>query len=262
MLKSQKMTLAVLIQMAFVSASYASEQSESKGFAEDSTATLTIRNGWIHREKLDKDVKDLHNQNSWAQGFIGSYESGFTQGVVGFGIGAVGDFAFKLGDNKYSGNDMLPHHSKDGKPGKGKAYDQWSRGGASVKARISNTTIRYGRQLSELPVLQSNTKARLLPEYYTGTSLVSREIKGLEISLAHYTKDQFSDQIATDQNHLRRAVVYGAKYKVNDQLNVAYFGADLKEAFDRHYVNLNYTHPLDQDSALTVDFSGTPLTDC
>ena len=249
MLKSKKLTLAVLIPMACMSVSYASEQSEAKGFVEDSTATLTIRNGWIYRDKKDPGV---HDQSSWAQGFIANYESGFTPGVVGFGIDAIGDFAFKLGDNNHSGQEMIPlHHSNNSEPGT--PYNQWSRGGASVKARISNTTIRYGTQISNLPVLQSNTTGRLLPEYYTGTSITSREIKDLEVSLAYYTKDQGSAQIATDQNHLKRAIAYGAKYKVNDQFKVAYYGADLKDALNRHYVNLNYTQPLDAESSLTFD---------
>lgn len=250
MQKSQKLTLAILIQMALVSGSYASEQSEAKGFIEDSTATLTIRNGWIHRDKLDNGRPD---QSSWAQGFIASYESGFTPGVIGFGIGVVGDFAFKLGDNNNSGNEMIPRHHSNDPDQQGKPYDQWSRGGASIKARVSNTTIRYGRQLSELPVLQSNTKARLLPEYFTGTSITSREIENLEVSLSHFTKDQGSDDIATDQNHLRRAIAYGAKYKFNDQFNAAYYGADLKDALNRQYINLNFKQPLDADSSLTFD---------
>ena len=48
-----------------------------------------------------------------------------------------------------------------------KAYDHWARGGASVKARISNTTVTYGTQVLDFPVLASNT-ARLVPEYFTG----------------------------------------------------------------------------------------------
>ncbi|WP_228731898.1 OprD family outer membrane porin, partial [Acinetobacter baumannii] len=53
-------------------------------------------------------------------------------------------------------------------------YDHWARGGGSVKARFSNTTVRYGTQVLDLPVLASNT-ARLVPEYFTGTLLTSHE---------------------------------------------------------------------------------------
>ncbi|TCM71139.1 outer membrane OprD family porin [Acinetobacter calcoaceticus] len=247
MLNVQKLTLAALIQVFFVSSAFASEQSESKGFVDDTTASVLLRNGWIGRDKKDPDV---HDQSSWGQAAMVSVESGFTPGIVGFGIGITGDVGFKIGENKHSGNDMLPLRND------GSAYDHWGRGGANVKARISNTTIRYGTQIVDLPVLQSNTVARLIPEYYTGTSINSNEIKNLELSAGYFTKDQLSNQIATDQNKLKRAVVYGGKYKFNDDLSAAYYGANLKDALDRHYLNMNYKYPLANDSALTFDFSG------
>lgn len=43
---------------------------------------------------------------------------------------------------------MIPRDSN------GEPYDHWARGGASVKARMSNTTVRYGTQVLDLPVLQ------------------------------------------------------------------------------------------------------------
>lgn len=248
MLNAQKLTIAAMVQVLMISATYASEQSEAKGFVEDAHASVLFRNAWIYRDKKDPGV---HDQSSWGQAAIADIDSGFTPGVVGFGLGLVGDFAFKIGDNKNSAQRMIPRYSTDGSP-----YDQWGRGGANIKARISNTTVRYGTQIVELPVLQSNTGARLLPEYYTGTLLTSNEIKGLQVTAGHFTKNQYSDHIATDQGHLKRAVVYGAKYKFDDQLTAAYYGADLKDALNRHYVNLNYKYPLAQGDNLTLDFSG------
>ncbi|HHB1600817.1 TPA: OprD family outer membrane porin, partial [Acinetobacter baumannii] len=137
----------------------------------------------------------------------------------------------------------------------GSAYDHWARGGANVKARFSNTTVRYGTQVLDLPVLASNT-ARLVPEYFTGTLLTSHEIKDLEVVAGKFTKNQYSDQIATDQNGLDRAVVWGAKYKFDDQISGSYYGVDVKDKLDRHYVNVNYKQPLANDSSLTYDFSG------
>ena len=55
-------------------------------------------------------------------------------------------------------------------------YDHWARGGANVKARISNTTVTYGTQVSTLPVMASN-QTRLVPEYYTGVFVESNEIQ-------------------------------------------------------------------------------------
>lgn len=253
MQKAQKLTLAVLIQAALISTAYASEQSESKGFVEDAEGTILFRTGFIDRDK--KNVKPGEDTRSSAQSAIFDLESGYTKGVIGFGVGVVGDASFKLGDNKHAGNEMIPRESLNGEDGKGDTYDHWARGGANVKARISNTEVRYGTQILDLPVLASNT-GRMVPEYFEGVLATSREINGLELTAGKFTKNQMSHQIATDQNQLDRAVVWGAKYKFNDALNASYYGLDSKNKLERHYVNANYKQALANDSSLTYDFSG------
>lgn len=252
MQKAQKLTLAVLIQAALISTAYASEQSESKGFVEDAEGSVLFRTGYINRDKKAPGKKD---QSSAAQSAIVKLESGFTQGVVGFGVNAVGDASFKLGENKNANNGMIPKHAPTAENPNGDAYDHWARGGASVKARVSNTTVEYGTQVLDLPVLASNT-ARMVPEYFEGVLATSREIDGLELTAGKFTKNQYSDQINTDGRKLDRAVVWGAKYKVNDALNTAYYGVDIKDKLERHYANVNYKQTLANDSSLTYDFSG------
>ncbi|CAB1219524.1 OprD family outer membrane porin [Acinetobacter bouvetii] len=257
MQKAQKLTLAVLIQAALISTAYASEQSESKGFVEDAEGTVLFRTGYINRDKKSPGVKD---QSSAAQSAIFDLESGYTKGVIGFGVGVVGDASFKLGENKNANNQMIPRETGLNNKGElekqaGDTYDHWTRGGANVKARISNTEVRYGTQVLDLPVLASNT-GRMVPEYFEGVLATSREINGLELTAGKFTKDQMSHQINTDGNHLDRAVVWGAKYKFNDAFNAAYYGLDSKNALDRHYVNANYKQALANGSSLTYDFSG------
>ena len=242
----QKLTLAVLIQAALISTAYASEQSEAKGFVEDAEGSVLFRTGYINRDKKAPGKKD---QSSAAQSAIVKLESGFTQGVVGFGVNAVGDASFKLGENKNANNGMIPKHAD------GSAYDHWARGGASVKARVSNTTVEYGTQVLDIPVLASNT-GRMVPEYFTGVLATSHEIENLEVIAGKFTKNQYSDQINTDSEKLDRAVVWGAKYKVNDALNTAYYGVDIKDKLERHYANVNYKQALANDSSFTYDFSG------
>ncbi|EPW3856574.1 OprD family outer membrane porin [Acinetobacter baumannii] len=251
MLKAQKLTLAVLISAAIISSAQASEQSEAKGFVEDANGSILFRTGYISRDKKN----GVDDTSSFAQTAIVNIESGFTPGIVGFGVGVVGDGSFKIGANKNAGNNMIPRETLNGKENSGDAYDHWARGGGSVKARFSNTTVRYGTQVLDLPVLASNT-ARLVPEYFTGTLLTSHEIKDLEVIAGKFTKDQYSDQVNTDGRHLDRAIVWGAKYKFDDNLNASYYGLDSKDKLKRHYLNVNYKQPLANDSSLTYDFSG------
>lgn len=249
MLTPQKLTLAVLIQAALLSSAYASEQSEAKGFIEDAEGSVLFRTGFIHRDKKN----GIDDQSSYAQSAIVELNSGFTQGVVGFGVGVLGDGSIKLGSNNNAGNQMIPLHND------GSAYDHWGRGGGNVKARFSNTTAVYGTQVLDLPVLASNT-GRMVPEYFEGTLVTSREIKGLELTAGKFTKDQMSDQINSDADAggkgLDRAIIWGAKYKFDDQLSASYYGLDSKNALERHYVNANYKLPLADKSSLTFDFSG------
>jgi hypothetical protein len=251
--KAKKLTLAVLINAALITSTYASEQSEAKGLVEDAKGDILFRTGYLNRDKKnyinqkgeEVPVKDT---SSYAQTAMVKLETGFTQGLVGFGAGVIGDASFKLGSNNNAGNGMIPQHPD------GSAYDHWARGGGFVKARISNTTVTYGTQVLDLPVLASNT-TRLVPEYFEGVLATSREIDGLELTAGKFTKDQYSDQINTDGRNLDSAVVWGAKYKFDDNLSTSYFGMDSKNKLKRHYVNANYKQPLDKDSGLTYDLS-------
>lgn len=253
MQNSKKLTLAVLIQAALVSTAFASEQSESKGFIEDAEGSVLFRTGYISRDY--KDAAPGADRSSFAQTAMVKLDSGFTQGVVGFGAGIIGDASFKLGENAHAGNDMIPTHGGQDAQGRVDAYDHWARGGAYVKARASNTTATYGTQVLDLPVLASNT-ARLVPEYYTGVLVESNEIENLNLVAGKFTENQRSSQIKSDGNELDRAVVWGAKYKFNDAVNASYYGTDIKDRLERHYVNANYSYKLADDSTLTHDFSG------
>ena len=251
--KAQKLRLAVLIQAALITTAYASDQSEAKGFVEDAEGSVLFRTGYLSRDKKHGTA----DTSSAAQTAMVKIESGYTKGLVGFGVGVIGDGSFKLGENNHAGNGMIPLHNDGAKDANGHvdAYDHWARGGGIVKARISNTEVRYGTQVLDLPVLASNT-ARLVPEYFEGVLATSREIKGLELTAGKFTKNQYSDQVTTDGNELDRAVVWGAKYKFNDQLNASYYGTDIKDRLERHYINTNYKQALANNSSLTYDFSG------
>ena len=247
MLKANKLTLVVLINAALISTAFASEQSESKGLIEDAEGSVLFRTGFIDRDR--KNVDPGVDTRSAAQTAMVKLETGFTQGTVGIGAGIIGDWSFKLGPNDHSGNNMIPR-DENGHP-----HDQWTRGGGFVKARVSNTTATYGTQVLDIPVFASNT-ARLVPEYFTGVLVESKEIENLDIIAGKFTKNQMSDQISTDGNDLKRAYVWGAKYQFNDALNASYYGLDNEDRLDRHYINTNYTQALANDSSLTYDFSG------
>lgn len=90
MLKQRMSLIALGILSA--SAAMANDQEQSKGFVEDSHLNIAARNAYISR-----DYKN-HKQDKaeWGQGFIGKFESGFTQGTVGVGVDVIGQYAIRL----------------------------------------------------------------------------------------------------------------------------------------------------------------------
>lgn len=77
----------------------ASSQDESKGFVEDSALNVKLRNLYFSRDFRNNDSGQSRREE-WGQGFIGTFESGFTQGTVGFGVDAIGLLGLKLDSGK------------------------------------------------------------------------------------------------------------------------------------------------------------------
>lgn len=233
----------------------ASAQSESNGFIEDANATVLLRNAFFNR-----DYKDgLHNQRAWAQAFIGTFESGFTQGTVGVGVDAFGLLGVKLdggagraGDNNLGGflDAEYSPNSKGVRPPK----SSWGRAGGAVKARISNTVLKYGEQMPVLPVL-SRDDSRVLPQTFTGTLLTSNEIEGLEVNLGHFTADSPMHSAVQDGGNLKSIDIAGLSYAFTDNLNASLYWSDIEDVAKKKYANVNYNIPLTSDQALNFDFN-------
>ncbi|WP_312928653.1 OprD family porin [Stutzerimonas nitrititolerans] len=219
---------------------FASAQSESKGFVDDASLDLLLRNTYWNRDYAD----GVPDRNTWAQGFIATFESGFTQGVVGFGIDAYGLLGVKLDGGQ---GDMFPGERKDWE-------DDLSEAGAAVKLRLSNSTVKYGNQFVGLPVIASDD-SRLLPEAFTGTLLTSSEIEGLELNAGRFTADSPMGSPARDDNRLKSLNVFGGTYAFNENLSASLYFSDVEDTYDKKYANINYVMPLAEDQSLTFDFN-------
>lgn len=222
-------------QMAF-----ASQQSESKGFVEDAQLDLLLRNTYWNRDH--KDGND--DVNTWAQGFITTFESGFTQGTIGVGIDAYGLLGVKLDGGQ---GDMFPGEAKNWE-------DDLSEAGAAVKLRLSNTVAKYGNQFVGLPVIASDD-SRLLPQAFTGTLITSNEIDGLELNAGRFTADSPMGSPARDDNALKSLDVFGGTYAINENLSASLYFSDVEDTYDKKYANINYVMPLSDDQSLAFDFN-------
>lgn len=224
----------------------ASAQSESKGFVEDSSFDVLSRNLYFNR-----DWRNGYGTKAeeWGQGFIATFESGFTQGTVGFGVDAIGLLGIKLDSGKGRvGTGLFPEGSD------GRSQDDYSEAGGAVKVRLSNTVLKYGTQFTALPVL-STDDSRLLPETAEGFLITSNEIEGLELHAGHFTALNAQDQTFHDSLALKSADVFGGTYSFTDDLSASLYYSDVEDTFKKYYGNLNYTFGISEDQSLGFDFN-------
>ncbi|MEY9331988.1 hypothetical protein ABH911_002299 [Pseudomonas protegens] len=240
-----------LVALGILSATQAMAdgQADAKGFVEDSSLKVLLRNAYINRDYKDGNP----DKAEWGQGFIGTFSSGFTQGTVGVGVDAFGLYALRLDGGKGRSGAGGIDFFKQGDSGS--AADDLAKAGAAVKFRFSNTVLTYGDQMPALPVLNYDN-SRLLPESYTGTLITSKEIKGLELNAGHFTAESRKSAEGRDSGGLKSINVLGGSYQFNEQFKGALYASDVEDVLKKQYINLNYVFPLATDQSLTLDFNG------
>lgn len=215
-------------------------------FFADSKVGLEMRNFYMNRDF--RDGTGQSKRDEWAQGFILRAQSGYTPGVIGFGLDAIAMVGLKLDSSPdRTGTGLLPVHDD------GRAPDEYSKAGLTAKARVSKTELKVGTLIPKLPTLQSNF-GRLLPQTFRGGMLESREWDGLELIGGHL--DQTTDRDTTGaqglsiNNKNRRFSgsldggdfeLAGAAYRwKNTQLT--YQVGRLEDVYQQHYLGLTTAH--------------------
>lgn len=259
--------LALAVTAGTTQLAFASAQDESKGFVEDSSLKVLARNLYFSRDFRNNPSYDANGDKTqsrreeWGQGFIGTFESGFTQGTVGFGVDAIGLLGLKLDSGKgRAGTGLFPNGDD------GRAQDSYSEGGGAVKLRVSNTALKYGDQFTAMPVFATDD-SRLLPEVVEGFSLNSKEIEGLELNAGHFTALNAQAQTYHDSINgkdgdtgiknpgLTQADVFGGTYTINENLSTTLYYSKVEDYWKKYYGNVNATFPLSEGQALGVDFN-------
>lgn len=243
LLKFPTLTATLLFSLPLA----ASEQEETGGFFADSHLNLLLRNAYFDRNFKDNGT----DRSRWGQGFITTFESGFTQGMVGFGIDAFVLAAVKLdtGESRNDGDITFFPTNSSGDP-----ENSISEAGLALKLRISNTTLKHGNQLPAMPVL-SYDSARLLPQTFTGTLLVSQEIDQLTFNVGRFTAQNEMVQTGRDSGGLKSIDLAGISYEFSENLSAEVYISDIKDTAEKQYLNLHYIQPLSETSSLDLDFN-------
>ncbi|MBF7729381.1 OprD family porin [Pseudomonas sp. N040] len=235
-----------------------SSQAASNGFIEDADLTLLNRNFAFYRN-FNHGADDQNYRNEWAHGFMTTFTSGFTQGVIGFGADAFGQVGLKLNSGEGTGGTgLLPVDGSN--PEKGQ--DEYGLAGGAVKARVSETVLAFGQQRPESPVFATGD-SRLLPSWATGTTLASDEITDLHIQGGHFYSG--SGSASTNQDgelstvyggtDFNTADYIGGDYTFNDNLSMGLHASKYEDLWNQYYADLYHTFSFSDDVSLSTSLN-------
>nr|AJO70508.1 outer membrane protein [Pseudomonas putida] len=227
----------------------ASAQDESKGFIEDSKLSVKTRMLYFSRDFRNNSSADKSRVEETGLGFVGTFESGFTQGTVGVGVDAIGMLGLKLDSGKgRAGTGLFPTGSD------GRSQDDYSKGGGAVKFRISDTVLKVGDQFTALPVFATDD-SRLLPEIAQGTLITSNEIEGLTLHAGHFTSLTAQAETNRDSFGVKEANVVGGTYAFTDNLSTSLYYSKVEDYWRKYYANVNWALPISDNQGLVFDFN-------
>ncbi|OHC13129.1 MAG: porin [Pseudomonadales bacterium GWC1_66_9] len=235
-----------------------------EGFLEGSTFKVLNRNIYFSQDFRNGDSalnpqtgEKKTRRSEWAHGVIATFESGFTPGVVGFGLDVRGQFGIKLdgGDglvgNGMAGNGIVPRrgYNFDGKP-----KDEFGRVDVALKMRLfDDTELRYGDVRPLTPVVNTSD-IRLLPQSFRGGTVMNTSIKGLTLQAGKLESN--ADRTATAHRgdlgtayggRFKEAddfVYFGADYQLNDRLRLRLHHGRLDNVWNQAFLGVDWNQPL------------------
>ncbi|AIS12495.1 membrane protein [Pseudomonas chlororaphis subsp. aurantiaca] len=214
---------------------------DTPGFLEGASLEVLSRNFYLNNDYRSPTPAGKSYKQEWAQGFIASFESGFTPGTLGVGVDAHGFLGLKLDGGKgHSGTGLLPLDHD------GRSEDSYSSAGGALKFKASRTTLALGEMTVATPVFDTADK-RLQPEYASGLLLSSRELEGLDLQAGHFNafknqdastaKGDFSGYGATTRHASIDFI--GADLFAGQALGGALYASELSDTWRQYYANLH-----------------------
>jgi hypothetical protein len=227
-------------------AAHAADDSNTEGFVEGSSLNLNARNYYMNRNRLQQTDDNIE----WGQGFLGLFESGYTQGTVGFGVDAHAMLGLKLdGGGGTDNSSILPVSD-----GNGKAPGSFSTAGGTLKMRAFDTELKAGDLFLANPVIAGG-ETRMLPQTFRGVSLTNHSfdgwmIEGGQVSFTKPYNQSGHTRIGTsygsladgdESKHLNWA---GVAWSGLPGLTSSLYASELKDIWNQYYYDLDYTYAL------------------
>lgn len=245
----------------------------ASGFLDDAKTEVLSRNFYLSNDYRSPSPAGKNYKQEWAQGFIGTFASGFTEGTIGVGLDAHAFYGLKLDGGKgHSGTGLLPVDSG------GRSESEYSSAGGALKLKTSKTTLAFGEMTVETPVFDTSDK-RLQPEYATGLLLDSHEIENARVVAGRFTafknqdsssgKGDFQGYGASTQGESISFV--GTDLFSDSPVGGALYASDLSDTWRQYYANLHFKqsgllldanvyHTRDTGQALAGDIDNTAFS--
>jgi hypothetical protein len=256
-----KLSLAVLSAIGGLSPVVYGAEPED-GFVEGSKMTVTSRTFYFNRDNRNGEsgAGGAGYSEATAQSFIAKFNSGYTQGTVGFGLDAFAMIGLKLDtgggrNGARSSFDVIPVD------GNGDARDEWTKVGGAVKVKAFDTEVKIGDVFPSVPVVAFGD-SRVLPESFKGTTFSNTSFKGLTLQggrlhamsqpVSSNMNDGFATFYAGPVNSPWMAY-FGGDYVLNENVSFALYGGRLKDAWNQTYVGTNMVFPLTDNLAVVAD---------
>lgn len=221
-------------------------------FIEDSTASLTARNFYLNRDFRQSGAAQAKAEE-WTQGFIAQFNSGYSEGPIGFGVDALAELGIKLDSSRdRRGTGLLPFGPTSQEP-----VDDYSELGLTGKMRLSDTELHVGTLMPILP-LAYYSDTRLLPSTFTGAMLTSREIDRLTFTAGRLTHANGRDSAGNDDisyagQSSAHLDLFGGDYQVNRNLTLRYHHGELDDIYRQQFAGVIHTLPLGDALSLRSD---------
>lgn len=223
----------------------------AEGFVDDTKATLTFRNAYFNRNftnpAFTSNGRQQGRAEEWTQSFILDAKSGFTQGVVGFGVDVLGMYSVKLDGGKGTGGtQLLPIHD-DGRPA-----DDFGRLGVAAKAKVSKTELKVGEWMPVLPILRSDD-GRSLPQTFQGGQITSKELTGLTLYGGQFRGNSPRNDASMEDMSLNGRGAFtsdrfnfgGGEYAFNEKrTQVGLWYAQLEDIYNQKFINVLHSQPI------------------
>lgn len=231
----------------------------TSGFIEDSTTAVGLRNFYWNADNRSGSYTNPANgerqsyRQEWAQGILATFNSGYTQGLLGFGLDLhyMGALTLDGGNGRVGdgiGNGGIVARDNQGEPKSG-----YAKAGGAVKVRLASTELAYGDLFPDSPVLKYGD-IRLLPQTLRGWNLTDRSVDNLTLNAGRFVSSsdraqsnhggQLGTAYAGRQRDADFVSYYGGIYTGLDGVKIKVFGSELDDIWKQQFASIDYRRPL------------------